>query len=170
MIAVIDAPIETECLEKLVGIYNSLGEDETLTLYFSSEGGENSVGNAMIHLINENADRTKIVAFRGLYSYAFMIFFAVKCQKEIMDYTIAMYHLTRIPAVPIYEGNVTANDESLLHALHNLRDFSLLNQVSKLVKFTKKELDFIKSNKDFFVPKERLVEMLEYNLKYLKIK
>lgn len=157
-------------LQLLIDAYNKLeftgtGELERLTIYFSSNGGENTSTAAIIDLINKNKDITTIIAYENLLSNGFRLFYAVECDRELLDTTIGMYHLTRNEGVRLYEGLKDQNHSYDLFVKKKLNNFNYLNSTHKLVEFTEEELQEIKNHNDMWFDYKRLKQMLKYNLK-----
>jgi len=175
MILHINQAIDSSALQKLIDAYNNLemledGKVEALQILFASEGGDNASTEAMIALINTNADITSVVGYSHLYSNGFKLFFEVKCPKVILKETRAMYHLTRNSGLMIFEGNVTHNADYDEYVKKEMSNFHYLQRTNELVNFTEAEMKKIKANYDLWIPEKRLKQMYNYNKKFLNLK
>ncbi len=99
-------------------------------------------------------------------SNGFRLFYAVECERELLDTTIGMYHLTRNEGgIRVYEGLKDQSHSYDLFVKKTLSSFKYLNSTHTLVNFTDKELEEIKNHNDMWFDYNRLKQMLKYNLK-----
>jgi len=170
MILNLKGEINEDMLQLLIDGYNKLeflgtGELEKLIIYFSSGGGENASTTAILNLINRNKDITTFIAYENLLSNGFRLFYAIKCNKELLESTIGMYHLTRNDSMRLYEGLKDQNHSYDAFVKKKLGNFNYLNSTHELVNFTDEELEGMKNHNDLWFDYKRLKQMLKYNLR-----
>jgi len=175
MIIHINEALLPELVTSLAQAYNNLdildgGRMEDLVIYMCTPGGSNWATAAIIDMINEHKDHTILKAYGEVTSNGIKVLFSAKCRKEILPESIGMYHLTSNTGIPTFEGNTQHNNEYGVFMMEQTNNFGYLEEVNKLVKFTKDELKRIKLNYDVWFNYDRLQEMLVYNKTKLKLK
>lgn len=79
---------------KIAEAYNQVcqNEYERVDIYLSSDGGFVSISEAILSLINSDAERFSIVAYNKIKSCAFSFFIKANCPKVLLENTTGMYH------------------------------------------------------------------------------
>ena len=158
MIAHIQGKVDDEMLNMFINMYNK-NEDEYI-VYFSSSGGMSDVANAIIDLINRNIEKTKLISYFQLASAGFEIFFKAKCQREIINSTIGMYHLTNLAIDYNSKGEI-----SYYSGVAQKKEMLKINYPESLefcnkLGFTQSELRKYNKGEDVYFLSDRLQEFL----------
>lgn len=97
MIININEEINKTVVDKISNSINQLKPAEKLFIYLCTEGGDTEAAEAIIHIINNNADIIEMVAYGKIFSAGFNIFFRSLCHKIILHSTVGMCHYSYIP-------------------------------------------------------------------------
>ena len=157
---------EAPMLEKLAEACNK--PDEKISIYLNSRGGRVSILKAVLHIINSDPERFILVGYHNLSSCAFDLYMKAKCQKEILEGTIGMYHLTNTDITytdkmkPAYDIDVAVIERKTKHYLPEII------QLMKDCEFTVKEQKKILQGKDLYFQFDRLKQMESAYLKNVK--
>lgn len=160
----IDGDISKESLEEIIEAYNELDDGEYLFVYLFSSGGRPEYAEAIIHLINENCDRTVLVAFGEICSAAFDIFFRSICERKILPGTSGMAHFCRVPVVTI-KNNSALGETEKNNIAWSKTDAKRKLDFYAFIGFTKKELRTVETGKDIWFTDERMKELLNNHIK-----
>jgi len=140
--------------------YNKLKLDQPVTIYLNTGGGDTSIGDAIIDIINTSPFDITLVAAGYIYSAGFDIFFSSNCKKRILPGTLGMIHFS-YAMVDINENGQTSTPHAkfLISEMKN----SKANTVERLreLGLTPTELKKVNSNADCFFTTQRLNELLD---------
>lgn len=162
MVIGITGSIETEILDKLIRTYNEL--PDKLDIYLNSEGGDPDIGVAIIDLINNNSEKTKIIGYGKLFSTGFDIFFKSNCKRLLLSGVLGMAHM-----VALEMKDFSINESSSVSEASNYKKWLEQDKKSRLVDYekiglNKKELSKIKSGGDCYFQFNRLLELMNGKL------
>lgn len=163
MILSINTEINNEVLDRLVRTYNELKENEKLEVYFSSEGGDVEIGEAIIDLINEHADITSVVGYGTISSAAFDIFFRITCPKSILISTLGMAHSMRVELDKYDLSSKTDQQEFKAQKEWAKEHEKYRLDVYEKIGLNKKELTDIKKGNDVYFQFNRMIELVKHN-------
>lgn len=158
MILHINGKVNDEMLDKFIDAYNQ-NADEYI-IYFNSTGGFYEKGKCIIDLINKNASKTKLIAYFNISSSAFEIFFRAKCEREILNCAIGMYHLGTL------EFDYNVNGKLAYHCGVAQRKDMIENTYPETIAFckqlgfTQSELRKFNKGEDVYFLSSRLQEFL----------
>ena len=130
-------------------------QDE-LTIFLNSGGGNSNIKQVLLDILNENKERIMLKASYFIGSNAFRLFFEFEGKKKIMDATYGMFHLT-IMEVATLENNETVESDKMTKE-------NMLNFYFETIKFcerigmTEEEIQKIKEGKDVYFNNKRLRE------------
>lgn len=157
--------IGVEIFEKLIKSYNDMRDEDYLFIYLNSEGGEVAYAESIIHLINENCDRTVLIAHGDICSAAFEIFFRTLCERKILPGTSGMAHSA---LVPLWVKTNAALDEAGKNNIEwSKKDFKRKLDFYSSIGFTNKEIKCLKAGKDVWMDDDRLHELLSNHIKLI---
>lgn len=80
---------DEEMLQSVISAVNT--ESANITVYLSSPGGSQSVMEAMLDIVDNDA-RIEVVGYDSLQSSAFEFFVKAKCRKRLLPKTLGMIH------------------------------------------------------------------------------
>lgn len=151
-----EAEINEDFQKQIAELYSN---NQEVVIYLCSGGGFTWVADAVIDMINKNAERTKLVAYGQISSSAFRIFMEAQCSKEILPNTYGMFHLS--------VRDITLNDKKEPHSpldkfVHNHlldTDYSSTLQLAEKWKLTQEEIDKLNNGEDVYFPYQRLLEL-----------
>ena len=161
MILKLEGDMTDEFLDLLAKAHNECPHDESLTIYFSSDGGDLSVMEAIVDLINNSEKIDVIKAYGSLFSGGFYIPMFVKKPVEFLDYSVGMIHTAWFPSAPIYGNKEIHKHAKEMYEEMMLSGEELVKRVEKLKILNKTELKRFKNNEDVFLSVHRLREMRE---------
>lgn len=151
--------ITNDKFQKLIDTLDLLKVKEVMIIYLNSDGGDAEVMEALIHVINNNADRLSLIGYGKLYSAAFDVFFQARCQRDVLRGTVGMCHHMRI-GMEIsksneYHGEDKANKDLImlqrLHAQKMMKDMGMKNT----------EILRINKGEDVYFQTPRLLQFLK---------
>lgn len=161
-----DKEVGPELFKELVEAYNKLEEDQYLYIYWSSYGGEVSYGEAIIHLINDNIERTVLIGNGEMYSAGFDVFFRSRCERKILPGTTGMVHFAMV-SVTLIKNSVAKSPFDKLNMDWSNEDFKKRIDYYSRLGLTKKELNAFKKGEDVYFSETRLNELLANDLKQI---
>lgn len=152
---------ESKMLESLIQSINDSKKEEKIEIYLFSKGGKCSIESAMTHIINSNPEKFKIIGYEYLASAAFNLFVKAKCEKELLDGTIGMYHL----AVISLDYNdrlktVYGIDDAYIKKMKTIDQPGNM-EFMKSCGFTKKEIKKANDGQDLFFQVSRMNQIIE---------
>ena len=152
---------ESKMLESLIQSINDSKKEEKIEIYLFSKGGKCSIESAMTHIINSNPEKFKIIGYEYLASAAFNLFVKAKCEKELLDGTIGMYHL----AVISLDYNdrlktVYGIDDAYIKKMKTIDQPGNM-EFMKNCGFTKKEIKKANDGQDLFFQVSRMNQIIE---------
>lgn len=152
--------VTKETVDKIAKSINELKQGEKLFIYFSSDGGDVSSAEAIIHIINNNMDLIEIVGYGELLSCAFDIFFKTKCYKILLPNCVGMCHQSSV--------TININESTKPYEERGQADKTWMKlQKEQTIKFcnslnmTSKEISAIKRGKDVYFQYKRMQEFLK---------
>ena len=149
---------EPEMLTQLADALN--GDAEKITIYFSSNGGKNSVAQAATDLVNANKERFEFVAYDYIGSNGFKFFIEIECEKRVLPNILAMHHQTRTSLdvdefkKPYYQSD-KAEVERMKYERRDIEEFN------RRIGLTALELKRFNRNDDVYFQYDRLLELIE---------
>lgn len=156
----INEDITKETVDKITQAINELQPNDKLFIYFSSEGGDVNSAEAIIHMINNNADIIEVVGYGELLSCGFDIFFKVICYKMLLPNTVGMCHQSNV--------KININESTKPYEERGVADKAWLKlQKDQTIKFcnslgmTDKEITAIKKGKDVYFQYKRMQDFLK---------
>lgn len=154
-------PVDETMLTELVKAYNELEEKGgQLHIFFTSEGGEVTTGEAIIELINRYAQATSFTVCGVIASMGFVITAKVACVKSILDSSFGILHFSRW-GTQILEGGKALDDFA------RFKEKKMKKQLNKSIEFyeglglKEDELEAMKKGEDIFVDADRLKKLLK---------
>lgn len=133
-----------------------LNQNEDVTLYLTSSGGENYCTEVLLDVINKRCK--EIIGVGYLMSNAFKLFYSVEIKKELKPYTFGMFHLSGSEYRLGENGKMMIKDQKFeLKQLQ--REFPATIEFCKKLGMTKKEIQTIKKGEDQYFAYERLKEL-----------
>ena len=161
MILKLEGEINEELFNLLVDAHNNCPYEDVLTVYFSSDGGDLGVTEAIIDLINESEKIDIIKAYGGLFSGGFFIPMLVKKPVEFLNYSVGMIHTAWFPSAPIYGNKEIHKHSKELYEEMFKSCNTLIDTIENLKILNKTELKRFKNNEDVYLSVDRLREMRE---------
>jgi len=167
---VFDGEISYESVGNLVALLDdvkrSISEDEMVTLYFSSNGGEASASMVFIDYLESlsNEVNLEIVGNGILMSAGFDIFYMTKCQnKRILKGTIGMIHES---TTGVSSRAIKQNGSMDRFRIDEEKKANReINNWYKKLGITEDELKIIKNGDDLFLGNARLKQLLKNTTK-----
>lgn len=158
--------IDKNSFEKLIKAYNDLEEGDTVSIYLNSPGGDPGYAEAIIDAINENCDRTFLIAHGDICSAAFTIFYHSICERKILPGTSGMAHFVRVPIV-IVKDDKSLNEWSEYSRKWSKEDFKKQVDFFSSIGFSKAEIKMLQNNKDVYFNETRLRTFLKNHIKLI---
>lgn len=154
---IIDKDFGQELVNEFIQFTNE--NDCGIEIYLDSNGGEFPTAQIIADIINYDPDRFVIIAVNAIRSSAFYLFFAVKCDKRILDDTTGLHHLMGRTARVMSNG--VHSDEVERFEFKRLKE-CMAKEIAfcQKIGFTEKELNAFKAGKDVFFTTERLIELI----------
>lgn len=161
MILNLTKPVNDEMFTQLCQAVDDCIQKETsLRIYLNSPGGSVDSMIAIIDLINECHEAIELIGYGELTSAAFNIFFAAKCEKRLLPYTVGMAHFPSSELRIDARGKVIG-DTYMLAGLKSVKDLkSLFLNLFKKLDFSKEELKLINDGKDVHFTHRQMTELL----------
>lgn len=152
--------ISPEAFGKVIKAYNDLKLEETIDIYLNTSGGDPESGDAIVDVINNNANVTNLIAYGKICSAGFDLYFKARCPKRLLDGTIGMAHLARVEM-----ENFTVNDSKEKVQAGFYKNWWNEDKKKRLkfyedLGMEKKELLKIKKGGDVYFSNNRLLELL----------
>lgn len=163
MTIILEGTIKNSMLNQLVTSYNKLTDNEGLTIYFNSTGGETLIAEAMIEFINDHHENITLIGYSALQSAAFSLFFDVICYKKIVKFTIGMAHLA-YSDVRLNEMNKTYYDDDKFYHNELVKYSDDSMKIYKNYGISKVGLKKIKEGGDYYMDYKELNRLLEKQL------
>ena len=161
MNAILSNEVDEEMLENLVKTYNELEEKGgNLHIFLASQGGDVTIGEAIIELINRYQPVTTVTAYGVLASMGFKIFADVKCVKTVLNSAFAIVHLSRW-GTQILEGGKPLDDFARFKEANMKKGLKKSLTYYANLGFSEKEVDDLKQGKDLFLDSDRLKKMFK---------
>lgn len=112
---ILDSSFNYKALQRFTEMYNAVlsGQWDYCHIYLSSPGGDVSVCQVMVDMINLNRDKFCVTAFGQVCSAAFTFLMRVHCNCRILPNTIGMYHMSSI-AINTTESGVPYGKQAKL--------------------------------------------------------
>lgn len=164
----ISGEFNSETLNKFIEDYNNTPDEVTdLHIYLSSFGGESSVSECIVDIIEHSKYHVTLIASDDISSAAFYLFFKSKGDKRILPNTIGMFHMGYIETASVDERGKPKEevDKAVIQSLKNAKK-DTLDFCEKLGMNTT-EIGKIKRSKEVYFQYNRLVEFID-NLKKSK--
>ena len=152
--------LNDEAAEKFTSFISS-NPEEDLTIYISSPGGNVDAMGVLLHAINKNAHRIILVATGAIYSCAFILFYSVKCEREILEGASGLYHYLGNTGMRFTAGGVPDNPTDRAKYKETKKDAKKEIDWCKKLGMNKEEIEIIKRSDEAFFSNERLREFLE---------
>jgi len=159
MIAHIRGNVDNEMLEKFIQMYNT--ESSEYIVYFSSAGGSCDTANAIVHLINKNAEKTTIICYWQILSAGFKIFYESKCKREITENSIGMWHLGMSDLTIDDSGKMPYIQDVLILKRNKTIGYNNTLELALKLGFNDAEIKRLKKGKDVYLLADRLNKFLE---------
>lgn len=157
--------IEQTSFMDLVSMYNMMREDDFLTIYLFSPGGSLHFAASIVDLINENCDKTFLIAHGEICSAAFDIFFKSMCERKILPGTSGMAHVARTFGLPVVKDNQPLDETGAYYKKWGMEEFKKRIAFYKDLGLTKPELKIVSDNKDAWFTESRLRTFLRNSIK-----
>lgn len=158
MIYAINGRINSQTVENIVRLYNNYNPEskEKILIYINSNGGNYDDGMIILDLINIFYKSTVLYAIGRICSTAFEIFYKARCEKEIKEGTVGMFHLSTID-ISIDERGKPSHPEDEARLTHIQNEIKRSEIFCKSIGMSKSELNqIIKKNQDIYFYEERL--------------
>lgn len=156
-----EVEICADTLQKLIDFYNTLEEYDHACIMFSSGGGSLDIAFQIVHVLNEQKDRTVLCSGYKICSAALWIFVVSECDKIVYPYTSAMWHLASA------EYRKTVGDTTVYQAdqFHEEHLAPIILESAKVfmrrIGLSKKEQKVIIKGEDMFFCADRVQEFLD---------
>ncbi len=153
--------VDDEMLDKLVKAYNDIEEKGgPLHIFFDSEGGSVTTGEAIIELINRYAQVTTFTVSGMIASMGFIIFAKISCIKTMLDSSFAILHLARW-GTQILEGGKPLDDFSKFKEMQMRRGLKKTIEFYELLGLKEDEIELMRAGKDLHFDAVRVRKMLK---------
>jgi ATP-dependent protease ClpP protease subunit len=159
MVININEVISKDVFDKLIQSFNTLKPEETLDIYFATEGGDVHYMEGIIDFVNKNSSRIRLFAYGEICSAGFDIFFRTKCYREILPATMGMAHFTGVMVSSLGTTHTRKVDDKAYLAWAKKSNEDCIKFYSS-IGFTKKELERVKKGEDLWFQIDRLNEFL----------
>lgn len=127
------------------------------TLYFSSPGGGCDSTQLLLHYLNNNCLKWKLIAHTDIFSNALDVYLMFKGKKEMLSETIIMIHTK---SFEVHMRELLNNDGNLKRAMSNLkRSNKKYIKLLKKIGVSKKHIMAVKSGKDVYLYKEDIKKL-----------
>lgn len=151
--------VDDEMLDKLTKAYNEIEEKGgPLHIFFASEGGDVTTGEAIIELINRYTQATTFTVCGMIASMGFVIFAKVNCIKSILDNSFAILHLARW-GTQILEGGKPLDDFSKFKEIQMRKGLKKTIEFYEGLGLKEEEVQAMKEGKDLFLDAFRVRKM-----------
>jgi ATP-dependent protease ClpP protease subunit len=158
---VLEGPINADSLTELVKAYNDLEEKGgQLHIFFNSEGGEVTSGEAMVELINRYAEVSTLTIYGLIASMGFVIAAKTKCKKIVLDTAYAIVHLSRW-TTRILEGGKPLDEFARFQEKNMKKTLGKSTKFYEELGFNEDELTELKAGKDLFLDSTRLKKIIK---------
>lgn len=160
MVALLEGKVDTNMLKQLIEIVKEARDrNEQTTIYFNSQGGDMTVIDPIVEVLDSHSDIIELVAFCEISSSAFIIFFKTTAPKRIMEDTVGCIHNGYMNVDKDSMGNLKNEYASFLYKELRANSKHVLTFYKNLG-VTEVELAQIGSGKDIFINSKRLKEFL----------
>ena len=159
----ISGEVDEAMLQKFINIQKNQSDDTEITIFFESDWGNTSMGESIIHVIN-NTKNITLIGQNEILSAGFDIFFFSKCKKKVNKVCTGMCHIWSFSvSTNHYRRKGKASGETLCK-IKNVEELSIY-----IAKFYKKELWMSKKNVkaylqdyDVYFSKKRLQKLIDF--------
>ena len=149
---------EPKMLTKLADALN--GDAEKITIYFSSNGGKNSVAEAATDLVNSNKERFEVIAYDYIGSNGFKFFIEIECEKRVLPNTLVMHHQVRT-SIDVDEFNKPYYQVDRAQIERMKFERKDMDEFNRRIGLTASELRKFNRNDDVYFHYDRLLELIE---------
>lgn len=155
----ISGEVNDSMVNRLIDSFNQL-KDDSLTIYFTcGEGGYTDYGEAVIHFINSNANKIRMIFYGENYSCGMIIFLRVKCEKSVLPDTVGMFHLPYLN-VSVSMGGIAREAQDKFHVRESVKAAKPIIDLLKKTGLKKKEITKIEQGKDVYFSYNRMSELV----------
>lgn len=166
MINIIINKIKEEEFLSFVAQVNIAEPEEEITVYLNSGGGDPTLVPAFRHLIEER--QIRLVGHGKLMSAALDLFLLTNTKREVLDYTLGLFHQAVITKVSInHESKVLAQSDLKKIWKHTNFGEGLVEQFLEL---SPSDLAKVKKGDDLYFDHEKLRKALNKSENYFKSK
>lgn len=160
MIINLTGPVDDLMVNRLIDVLN-IKEDIPHYVYLKTEGGDVTCQDAIIHLLNENADKCILIGYGYLYSAGFNIFYKAECPKTLLPDTLGMAHFAASFLRITETGKPNMSDPDAFY-LKNLKiTKSKTMKFFKSLAFTEQELEEASDGKEVWFNTKRMNELFK---------
>lgn len=144
-------------VEKLIMALNTTNEEELITVYLSTKGGDNGIYETVLHLVNSNPERFHFIFYRLCYSNGFRLAINLKCKKSSLLGIAVMCHQS------YFEGRTFLDNKNDLPKVlikeYKLEHNRILKEV--LPYLTPDQLVEFNKGEDFYMPSVQFRKILK---------
>lgn len=151
----VSGTIEEGFVEKIFEILRN--DPGQISISIRSNGGSKMCNRIVLNALNENKDRVKLVAFGGVYSAAFVLFYFFEGKKAMVPGTTGMYHQSSVNLALSSRGQIDGQEDRLVQD-ENRRQYNIERGFASSF-MTKSELKTFCSNRDVYFSFERMKEI-----------
>lgn len=152
--------VNEEMFNKIVDSLNRLEDNESLIIYFTTEGGSVDWMEAIIHLINENEKLIQLIAFGEINSAGFDIFFRTRCSRKILPETISICHFNGVKVHMIDKKTINKRNYGDSWITWSENFLKNCTKLCSQLGFTDREMRMMKNGEDIFFQTDRIIEFL----------
>jgi hypothetical protein len=136
-----------------------------VTIFLQSPGGYYTEMDAIRTIINDNADRVKLIATSSIESAAFELFFTVNCRRELRGGTWGMYHLPRITVPYMVNGKLSSDDSFGSILATTKQELQSVKRFISTLGLSRSEKKRLLKGEDVYFDYKRLKKMFERHCK-----
>lgn len=152
--------VNVDMFEKISTFLNEVPLDEEAFIWFSSQGGQPLISEAIRDMLEED-ERVTLIAYDSIASSALDLFLTANCTKRLTPGTIAMYHQTSYPNVKVLRKGkrpVFGSQESIIEDMSR----SEVEADEIITKYlTEKEIKEYNKGEEIWIGYQRLKEIYE---------
>ena len=160
MILHLSGDVDYKMFDDLVSSLNRLTVDDKLSIYFTCpEGGKADVCEAIVDLINKNANHIGMTFYGEIFSSGMVIFLKTQCSKSILPDTRGMYHFAW-QEMTIGEGGKPLMKYDSFSMSEMKKSKLVTLEFLKTTKLLDTEIAKIKRGEDVYFTHKRLIELI----------